>query len=60
MQYQPSDAKNSYPSAQNDSNPYGDGDIPEIDLPASDNASPDIPLEFPGKKRQARSSISSF
>ena len=29
---------------------YGDGDIPEIDLPSSDNASPEIPQEFPQRQ----------
>ena len=36
------------------SSTYGDGDIPEIDLPSRDNASPDIPREFPD--RQSRQS----
>lgn len=30
---------------------YGDGDIPEIDLPSADNASPDIPQEFPERTK---------
>ena len=30
-----------------DNSSYGDGDIPEIDLPGAANASPDIPQEFP-------------
>ena len=29
---------------------HGDGDIPEIDLPSSDNASPEIPQEFPQRQ----------
>lgn len=29
--------------------PYGDGDIPEIDLPGKANASTDIPDELPGR-----------
>lgn len=29
--------------------PYGDGDIPEIDLPGKANASNDFPVEFPGR-----------
>ena len=29
---------------------YGNGDIPEIDLPSSDNASPEIPQEFPQRQ----------
>ena len=33
---------------------YGDGDIPEIDLPSADNATPQIPLEFP--ERPAKTS----
>lgn len=28
---------------------YGDGDIPEIDLPSPSNVTRDIPYEFPGK-----------
>lgn len=35
------------------SSAYGDGDIPEIDLPGSDNATPDIPEELPGKGMQS-------
>lgn len=34
---------------KNNSSPYGDGNIPEIDLPAADHASPEIPMEFPEK-----------
>lgn len=34
------------------SSTYGDGDIPEIDLPGADNASPDIPQEFPERGAQ--------
>lgn len=34
------------------SSTYGDGDIPEIDLPGADSATPDIPLEFPQKGMQ--------
>ena len=29
------------------SSTYGDGDIPEIDLPGADNATHDFPQEFP-------------
>lgn len=32
--------------------PYGDGDIPEIDLPGKANTSNDIPNEFPGHNNQ--------
>lgn len=32
---------------------YGDGDIPEIDLPKSDNASNTIPDELPGRQKNA-------
>ena len=31
---------------KNNSDPYGDGNIPEIDLPSADNASPEIPWNF--------------
>lgn len=40
--------------APGDNSTYGDGDIPEIDLPSADNASPQIPLEFP--ERPAKTS----
>ena len=33
---------------------YGDGDIPEIDLPSSSNAVEPIPYEFPGKDGSGR------
>lgn len=32
---------------------YGDGDIPEIDLPGSDNATPSIPEECPQRAMQS-------
>lgn len=35
------------------SSAYGDGDIPEIDLPRPDNATPDIPQECPGRRVQS-------
>lgn len=42
---------------KNNSDPYGDGNIPEIDLPSADNASPEIPLEFPGNDSKVQSII---
>ena len=33
---------------------YGDGDIPEIDLPSPSNAVESIPYEFPGKDGSGR------
>lgn len=38
---------------KNRSSPYGDGVSPEIDLPAADNASVEIPMEFPKKGSEA-------
>lgn len=35
------------------SDSYGDGDIPEIDLPRSDNATPAIPEECPSRGMQS-------
>lgn len=35
------------------SSTYGDGDIPEIDLPGGDNATPAIPEEFPSTRIKA-------
>ena len=32
---------------------YGDGDIPEIDLPCGDNATHDLPQEFPENRMQS-------
>lgn len=32
---------------------YGDGDIPEIDLPGAANATPSFPRECPGKEMGA-------
>lgn len=34
--------------------PYGDGDIPEIDLPGKANATQEIPSEFPGGQTAGR------
>lgn len=36
------------------SSPYGDGDIPEIDLPGKADATPDIPNEFPGRNQSGQ------
>lgn len=35
---------------------YGDGDIPEVDLPGKANATPDIPYEMPGRKEAGKNS----
>lgn len=35
------------------SSTYGDGDIPEIDLPGAANATPDYPEECPGREMQS-------
>lgn len=35
------------------SSTYGDGDIPEIDLPCGDNATPSIPDECPARGMQS-------
>ena len=35
------------------SSTYGDGDIPEIDLPGADNATPSIPEECPQRGMQS-------
>lgn len=35
------------------SSTYGDGDIPEIDLPGADNATHDFPQEFPENHMQS-------
>ena len=34
--------------------PYGDGDIPEIDLPGTADATNDIPDECPGREQSGR------
>lgn len=35
------------------SSTYGDGDIPEIDLPGTANATPSFPEECPGRGMQS-------
>mgnify|MGYP000670092056 FL=1 len=35
------------------SSTYGDGDIPEIDLPGADSATHDFPQEFPENRMQS-------